>query len=91
LRVLASGRQEERVRRIAGDVAAELRGVVPPDRLLGPCPAPIPFVDRRYRYHLLVKGGDDAPFERLQATIRGVAERLRDVSVVVDVDPVDTL
>ncbi|HZD25397.1 MAG TPA: ATP-binding protein, partial [Alphaproteobacteria bacterium] len=51
------GSRQERVRRAAEEIAAEMaapvekRGI----RLLGPAPSPIPFVKRKYRYQILLK------------------------------------
>jgi len=91
VRVLASGRDEPRVHRVADGIAAEIARRVPRERILGPSLAPIPYLDRKHRIHILVKMAQNEPLEGIQSALRSATERSRDVAVVVDVDPVDTM
>jgi primosomal protein N' (replication factor Y) len=54
--------------------------------LLGPAPAPIPRVARRYRWHLVVKGPMDEPLPNLQDLKRHCPAQ---VSLTIDVDPLN--
>jgi primosomal protein N' (replication factor Y) len=55
-------------------------------QLLGPAPAPIPRVARRYRWHLVVKGPMDEPLPNLQDLKRHCPAQ---VSLIIDVDPLN--
>lgn len=55
-------------------------------QLLGPAPAPIPRVARRYRWHLLVKGPMDEPLPNLQDLRHHCPAS---VSLTIDVDPLN--
>lgn len=55
-------------------------------QLLGPAPAPIPRVARRYRWHLLVKGPLDEPLPNLQDLKHHCPAP---VSLTIDVDPLN--
>lgn len=55
-------------------------------QLLGPAPAPIPRVARRYRWHLVVKGPMDEPLPNLQE-LKCLCPT--QVSLTVDVDPLN--
>ena len=55
-------------------------------QLLGPAPAPIPRVARRYRWHLLVKGPLDQPMPVLQDLKQFCPAS---VSLTIDVDPLN--
>ena len=91
MRVLVHGQVEERVARFAGDLRASMRSFEPALEVLGPCPAPIPFIDRRYRHQILIKATDAARFPDVVQALREVRSPGRDVSFFIDVDPVDTL
>ncbi|MEP0927767.1 MULTISPECIES: primosomal protein N' [Cyanophyceae] len=55
-------------------------------QLLGPAPAPIPRVARRYRWHLVVKGPLDEPLPNLQELKQYCPAQ---VSLTIDVDPLN--
>ncbi|MBD2110914.1 MULTISPECIES: primosomal protein N' [Cyanophyceae] len=55
-------------------------------QLLGPAPAPIPRVARRYRWHLVVKGPLNEPLPNLQDLKRHCPSQ---VSLTIDVDPLN--
>ncbi len=55
-------------------------------QLLGPAPAPIPRVARRYRWHLVVKGPLDEPLPNLQDLKQYCPAQ---VSLTIDVDPLN--
>lgn len=55
-------------------------------QLLGPAPAPIPRVARRYRWHLVVKGPMNEPLPNLQELKRHCPAQ---VSLTIDVDPLN--
>ncbi|MGB3136753.1 MAG: primosomal protein N' [Nodosilinea sp.] len=56
-----------------------------PYQLLGPAPAPIPRVARRYRWHLLIKGPLEHPLPNLQ----DLKPLCPAVSLTIDVDPLN--
>ncbi|MGB3202511.1 MAG: primosomal protein N', partial [Nodosilinea sp.] len=69
---------------LAHHVAQRLNGS--PYQLLGPAPAPIPRVARRYRWHLLVKGPLDCPLPDLQ-DLKPYCPAA--VSLTIDVEPLN--
>lgn len=91
LRILLQGKDEQRVAKLAGAVRGALESVVRPENLLGPGPAPLAYVDQRFRYHLLVKSETGDTFRDVAARAREASARTRDVTVTLDVDPIDTL
>jgi primosomal protein N' (replication factor Y) (superfamily II helicase) len=55
-------------------------------QMLGPAPAPIPRVARRFRWHLVVKGPREIPLPNLQALKQHCPAS---VSLTIDVDPLN--
>jgi len=83
-----SGPDERAVRRAAAETATYLRSLAPTWELLGPAPAAIARVARRYRWQILLKGAiADSPSAIDWATIRAACPRT--VSLTVDVDPLN--
>jgi primosomal protein N' (replication factor Y) len=73
------------VARTAQDFAATLAPQLSADwQILGPAPAPIPRVARRYRWHLMLKGAIAAPMPDLTAL---APQCPPSVSLTVDIDP----
>jgi primosomal protein N' (replication factor Y) len=95
--VLVSGLQPERVARGAVEVATWLRGVIaaraPAVELVGPAPAPLARLKRRWRWHLLLRSPDRTLLGRLTryAARRAPLGRGGPVRLVVDRDPVALL
>jgi len=89
-RILVSGRSEDEVARAAHGLRETIAGTLPPGDLLGPCPAPIPYLEERFRFHLLLRAETHEPIERALRHARAFPPARR-VGVVFDVDPTDTL
>jgi primosomal protein N' (replication factor Y) len=88
------GEQEEHVRQEAERFAAALRSSGIRAALLGPAPAVIGRIDKKYRWHLILKcpkeedpsGG--AVRGAIHAVVRGTEQKRRgDVRLIIDVDP----
>lgn len=89
--ILVSFRGEEQraVAAAAEEVGAALRARLPSGAVLGgPCPAPIPKIQRQHRFQVFIRGPS---MKSLARTVRGAMAALRarrGVSVAIDVDPV---
>ena len=59
--------------------------------VLGPAPAPIPRINRQYRFHLVAKCDDDGAVSALLGRLVGHTGPIRKARVLVDVDPVGML
>lgn len=76
-----------------GQTAHELAAYIAPKlsddwSLLGPAPAPVLRVARRYRWHLLLKGAIAAPLPDLTDLVKQCPKQ---VSVAIDVDPLNLM
>ncbi len=92
VRVLVRGREEETVLEEA-DAAARALGRVAPDSVsvLGPAPAPLYRVNRRYRVHVFLRGPSGATLRRCVEAAHVLERGRPGLSVTVDVDPIDVL
>ena len=59
--------------------------------ILGPAPAPIERLRRRYRWHILLKGKKSAPLLELANRAREIISPSRMARLYVDVDPYNML
>ncbi len=81
-----SAPEEATVIRAAERLAEQLRQEMPPEvSLLGPAPAGIPRVARRWRWQILLKGPADQPWSLDWEQLRRHCPR--DVSLLIDIDP----
>ncbi len=80
---------------LRGDAAegALVGGAGPIDgvTVLGPAPAPIPRINKQYRFHAVCKCHDDAGVEHVLARLAGKTGPARRARVLLDVDPVTML
>jgi len=91
VRLVARGREEERVEKYMGKLAEALRAKADPSvRFWGPCPAPILKIREEYRFHLQARCASAAP---LRAVLRALPELPPPpkVDLAVDVDPISML
>jgi len=101
VQILITGKDEAKTARGARSVGALCRELQRRDqtfqrdvRVLGPVPAPLARVQRRYRWHLLLKGKNVTSLHGLAKTLRAEAEpevRSAGIKIVVNIDPVDML
>ena len=95
VQIRCEGEGAESTERIARAVADRVRGVARPGvGVLGPAPAPLERLRRRYRWQLLVRGGNGAAVRAAAAAGRDAVRRQArtlDVRVLVDVDPYNML
>jgi len=93
-RVIASAEDEQEARAACDAMAERLAGGDDGPgavRVLGPAPAPLARIKRRYRWHLLATApGHEALLAALRRAGEGLRPR-RGVQLVVDVDPVSLL
>ena len=94
--VRIEGEHPEAVERIASRAAEALSVDAKPEsmRVLGPAPAPIERIRKRYRWQVMVKSANIAPMRAALAAMRAkVAEHARRESVylIIDIDPVSML
>jgi len=94
-RIVAASEDEDAAKGAAETLARAARAAISaPARLevLGPAPAPIARLRRRYRFVLLLKGSDEAELRRVTEATQAAAKGLpREVQVALDADPVNML
>ena len=87
IRVVVEALREETARRRAQSIAETVRNILPKDaEILGPAPAPLPRLHRRWRFHILVKLKPDSS-ENREFLTRAREVLLQHSFVAVDVDP----
>ncbi len=100
LRIVLEGQKEPAVIERARALGQRLRSVVDslslkaprkPIGILGPAPAPIARIRRRYRWQMMAKGKEHGSIQRLLEEARGDLKSSSNVQVVVDVDPIAML
>jgi len=90
--ILIRGRDKAHVAAAAADTAAAITARCEDGwALLGPSPAPLSRLKGVWRWHLLLKAPADSCFSVALAEAVATVKKRNDVSVVVDVDPVDLL
>ena len=88
--LVLSGNDENRVRRAADQLAADLAGGGAEVEVLGPAPCLLPRLRNRHRIQLLLKGRQREPLRRqIDQLIRLRQHMPAGVVLTVDVDPVD--
>lgn len=86
--VTVAAADEERARQKAEMLAAMISQKDPAIVILGPAPAAIPRLRGRFRYQLLLKHNEASA---LVEACQGLGRRERDVSLLIDTEPVSTL
>jgi len=94
--VRIEGEDAARVPEVAAKVASILARDAKPDglRVLGPAPAPIERIKRRYRWQVMVKSMELKELRDALATMRMAVARIADrsaVRVMIDIDPINML
>jgi primosomal protein N' (replication factor Y) len=76
-----------------GEFFAKVEGQVPGIKILGPGPAPLAKVERRYRIQFLLKSASRARLHALLKQLADHCERLgiQPREVMIDVDPVNIM
>jgi len=97
---LFQGNNETAVARVADKTSEYLRKGIHKNKwsasleILGPVPAPISKIKGRYRWQLLLKGGNNRILHQAASLIQEVEKGMiqgRGVRIILDVDPVDML
>jgi primosomal protein N' (replication factor Y) (superfamily II helicase) len=100
INVLFLGNNEESVKQAAGRISLLLREAVETQHwassleVLGPVPAPITRIKGRFRWQMLLKGGNSALLHKAAGIIQQADKTINrgtGVQIVLDVDPVDML
>ena len=86
-RLLFSGKREDKVKRVAAEVATLLQRS-PKIQVLGPAPAPLSRLRNRVRWHLFLKSGSRVA---VTEALKGIPLRKHGVSIEVDRDPYSLL
>ncbi len=90
-RILASGYNEKQVQERIAYWAALLEKQLAEEKtveILGPGPAPIDFLKKRYRYHIIIKSTELVPVQKLASLVREKALTLGgEIRTIIDVEP----
>ncbi len=87
--IIFSSRDPRAAQQGASEISARLRtGLADLARLLGPAPAPIEKVKGYYRYHLVVTTDDPDAVKQYLRDEPPTAGDMRDLRVIIDVDPI---
>jgi primosomal protein N' (replication factor Y) (superfamily II helicase) len=88
--IIMTSRSLVSVRARSAEVAEALTAVLPEAwEVLGPVPAPLSRVKDRHRWHVLVKAPPGAPVPDIVRRGLGSLKKSHDVTVAVDIDPLD--
>ncbi len=83
------GEEQKAVVAASEEVGEALRARLPEGAVLGgPCPAPIPKIQRQHRYQVFIRGSSMKPLARVVRDAIVALRARRGVSVAIDVDPV---
>ena len=87
------GRNEEKVKYSAAHVKRELEKLpgLPRLTLTGPAPAPLARTETKYRYQIMLRTRQMAALSRKLAGILRELQLPDDVSIVIDIDPVNLI
>ena len=90
--VFRSERQEEALR-MGGEISALLKGEQEGVRILGPAEAPVPRVNKEFRYQMLVKAAQRKKLAEILEKVKAhaVAGNWPATALVIDVDPLNLL
>jgi primosomal protein N' (replication factor Y) len=95
MRLVIRGAQEQAVREVAAEIAADLNASLADVgelyRVLGPAPAPIAKLRGQFRYHLQVHGPDSVPLRAASRLLRDHIAPRDGVEWIVDIDPISML
>ncbi len=88
--LIFSGNNGDQVSNAATSLGRHLQSAAGDVEILGPSPCPLTRLRGKYRYQILLKSPARPPLRRLLAMIAGVtAELPRQVSIHIDIDPLD--
>ena len=91
------GLNDNKVKEIAGQIGRWLQStmdswpnVAKEMKLMGPVPAPVMRVKRRYRWHLMIKSPSSSLLQNLLISLADMIKKIKrekDISITVDIDP----
>ncbi|WP_081080920.1 replication restart helicase PriA, partial [Anaplasma phagocytophilum] len=84
--IIISGREEIGVIAVANEIVASMAGKI---TVWGPAPAPLSLLNNMYRYRVLLKVTSISAIKSLLSECREKYKKLRNVRVVIDVDPMN--
>jgi len=85
-----SGRAEQKLRKLADEIAAEIGSSGLDIRVMGPSPSPIARLRGRYRWHIMLVSPKRENIVEVLKTVFGRVQSLKRM-VTVDIDPASTL
>jgi len=91
INLIFSGIDERRVQQAAESCARVLQQAATGAEVLGPSPCPLPRLRGKSRYQILLKGGQRPALRRLLPLLEEQQRQLKQVSLAIDIDPVDML
>ena len=84
--IIISGKDEVKVINTSQQIVKNLPNTL---TVLGPAPAPISFLNKQYRYRILIKVQNNVMIQKLLAKYKEYYTKVNRVKVTIDVDPVN--
>ena len=84
--IIVSGEHEPDVVNVSKQIVKTLPHTL---TVLGPAPAPISFLNRRYRYRILIKVQNNVMIQKLLAKYKEYYSKVNKIKITIDVDPVN--
>jgi len=92
IRIIINFRKKEGIEEAMGVLSKKVREMVTGGvEILGPSKAPIEKIRSRYRWHIILRGGQQAMLRKKVSEILQCLNKMRGMSVDIDVDPVNLL
>ena len=84
--IIISGKDEGKVLSTSKQIVKSLPNTL---TVLGPAPAPISFLNKQYRYRILIKVQNNVMIQKLLAKYKEYYTKINKVKIVIDVDPIN--
>ncbi|QGR02600.1 primosomal protein N' [Ehrlichia ruminantium] len=84
--IIVSGKSEAKVINVSQQIVKSLSETL---NVLGPAPAPISFLNRQYRYRILIRVQSNVMIQKLLARYKDYYASISQVKIMIDVDPVN--
>lgn len=91
LRIVFSSGKREKAMKYAEKFASELKGILEDEVLIGPTEAPLAKLRGKFRFHIILKYKNNLSSEVNRYLRKLASNKVEDISVIIDVDPVSLM